>query len=336
MNIAHIVPHSVIFPLASHNGRYDWVRQLALLQVQQGHTVTIYSNPASTLEEIDSQGINGASNDKKQNNIETFRLAFSQNHDVYHSHFDNLHYEVAYETKKPVIFTQHWWPTEQTISLATQYEPSNVWAVPPTQYMQSFDSTVGIHTKGHIYHGIDLSAFQTTSHEKNGRLLFVGRISPEKNLDIALAVAKKAGASLDIVGKIAPKNQAYWESLQLLIDGDRIRYLGQKNQAELVELYSSALGTLCPFEPTEAFGLVAIESQACGTPTIMKRGGSRGELIEENKTGFLCESEEEYVEAIHALTTLKADDCIRFAQKFDIHTMAQSYEQLYTELIEQL
>lgn len=98
MKIAHIIPHSVSFPLSAHNGRYDWVYQLATRQARQGHSVTVYGGEHSFIENVKTESISELSPDKKQNNIETFRLAFSHEHDVYHSHFDTLHYEVAHET----------------------------------------------------------------------------------------------------------------------------------------------------------------------------------------------------------------------------------------------
>ena len=109
MNIAHVVPYSIKFPLTSHNGRYDWVLQLAALQVKRGHTVTIYCNPESNIDTIRTIGINYATSDKEHNNLETFRAALRDNHDIYHSHFDDLHYKVAHETTKQIVFTQHWW-----------------------------------------------------------------------------------------------------------------------------------------------------------------------------------------------------------------------------------
>lgn len=333
MRIAHIIPHSISFPLKSHNGRYEWVQQLAQLQASQGHEVTIYGGPDSFLEGVTCIHISTLLNDKRTNNIETFRLAFSHNHDLYHSHFDALHYEVARETVKPIVATQHWWPSPDTILLAKN-NPGNVWAVPPTVFMYEFDRSSHIQSKGHIYHGIDLTVFKPETQEKKDRLLFVGRISPEKNLEIAIAAAQKAGVVLDIVGKISPKNRTYWESLEHYIDGDRIRYLGQKTRTELVTLYSSVRGVLVPLEATEAFGLVAIEAQACGAPVIMKRGGSRSELIKENSTGFLCDSITEFTQAIHQLNSLKPLDCITFASSFDIHTMTTEYENLYAELIQ--
>src|SRR5690606_19204108 len=113
-----------------------------------------------------------------------FRLSFAHDHDVYHSHFDDLHYEVAHETPKPIVFTQHWWPKERLLHLAKTIDAPNVWAVPPTQYMYNFDQSVGVQSKGFIYHGIDLTVFRRTDAKPSDRLLFVGRISPEKNLPL--------------------------------------------------------------------------------------------------------------------------------------------------------
>ena len=333
MKIAHIIPHSVKFPLEIHNGRYDWVLQLATLQVRNGHQVTIYCNPDSAIDDINTVGIKHATEDKLSNNIETFRVALHNNHDIYHSHFDNLHYEVANETTRPIVFTQHWWPHKDTINHAQSLSAKNVWAVPPTNYMHEFDRRVGIQSKGTVYHGIDLTLFQPVATQKTERLLFVGRISPEKNLDMALSIANKNKTDLDIIGKIALKNQQYYNSLKHLIDGKNIRYLGTKSHEELISYYSSARALIFPSDITEAFGLTAIEAQACGTPVIMKRGGSRTELIEEGKTGFLCETDEEFTTAIASVDKLRAIDCITFAKKFDINIMVQKYELLYRELL---
>ena len=333
MNIAHIIPHSVGYPLPSHNGRYDWVYELAVRQAAAGHTVTIYGSPDSHVKGVRTIGISDATDDIRRNNIETFSLAFRAAHDIYHSHFDNLHYGVAHETSRPIIFTQHWWPTEETIQAATTYPAKNVWAVPPTDFMYEHDKISGIQSKGFIYHGIDLTIFKPSVIEKTDRLLFVGRISPEKNLDLAIKVAKMADTKLDIIGKVAKKNEGYWQSLQPLIDGETIRYLGTKNHKELINYYSSAHGVLFPSDINEPFGLVAIEAQACGTPVIMKRGGSRGELIEDSLTGFLCDDPDSFVSAIHSLKTIKSKDCVTFAGRFDITTMIKQYEQLYTQLL---
>ncbi|MBC7512320.1 glycosyltransferase [Candidatus Saccharibacteria bacterium] len=332
MNIAHIVPRSVVFPLTSPNGRYAWVHQLATLQARLGHDVTIYCNPASNITGLQVIGTKHDRGNKNDNNTETFRLALQQNHDVYHSHFDDLHYSLGSETSKPIIFTQHWWPSDTVLSFASS-SPSNIWAVPPTRYMLEFDLQHSIATKGHIYHGVDLSHFKNSSAKKNDRMLFVGRIAPEKNLDIAIEVSKRSGIGLDIIGKVADKNLELWENLQKDIDGVHIRYLGVKNQSELLAYYESAKAVIFPSKVNEAFGLVTIESQACGTPILMKRGGSRGELVLDGQTGYLCDSIDEYIENLSNIDSLKSADCRAFAANFSIEKMEQSYIELYRELV---
>ncbi|NCO10713.1 glycosyltransferase family 4 protein [Candidatus Saccharibacteria bacterium] len=310
------------------------MEQLALRQARQGHEVTIYCHPSSRSEKLHFRGISSAQTDKKINNINTFRLAFSNDHDVYHSHFDNLHYEVAHETVKPIVFTQHWWPTEETINLAKQHQSHlNVWAVAPTKYMEGIDRANGIQTKGYIHHGINLDVFKPKPESKTNRLLCVGRIAPNKHIETALAVAKQSGVGLDIVGKLLDKDIDYWNSISNDIDGIGINYLGQKNKDDLVRLYSNAKAVICTFSEKEAFGLVAIEAQACGTPILITPGGAHAELLDSGKTGFICESIDEFEVAINEVVKIRSEDCINFIKdNFDITEMFEKYEKLYQEL----
>lgn len=335
MKIAHLLPNSVQYPLETHNGRYEWVQNLAQIQASQGHEVTIYCNPKSNLDNIQIAGINDTGPDKQKNNLLTVQLALAENHDIYHSHFDNLHYNVAHLTDKPIIYTQHWWPTNETVRISQETKIDNVWAVPPTKYMYELDQKLGIKSSQYIYHGIDLTLFSVNPNQikKNGRLLFVSRIAPEKNLDIAIEVARATGIGLDIIGKVPPGHQQYWNELQAHIDGQKIIYHGPKTHQELINYYAEATALIFPSETTEPFGLVAIEAQACGTPVIMKRGGSRGELITDNKTGFLCENIDEFKQSSIQAGELSSLDCIKQAQKFDVLDMAKNYENLYHSLL---
>lgn len=235
MKIAHIIPASIGYPLPTHNGRYDWVHELAKRQAQQGHSVTVYGSPDSFIEGVLTTGISQSADDSRQNNIETFRLAFRNTHDVYHSHFDNLHYAVALETDRPIVYTQHWWPTTESVHFAQTSSAQNVWAVPPTQFMYAHDQDVGIQSKGYIYHGIDLDEFHPSNVEKTDRLLCVSRISPEKKLESVIDFAVKTNSKLDIIGKITPKNQDYWQTLEPFIDGQNIRYLGTMDHDTLID-----------------------------------------------------------------------------------------------------
>lgn len=341
MKIAHLLPASILFPLAQPNGRYEWVLSLACHQARLGHDVLIYcgGGPSDT-ESLSFRNLayynppDNHTSSKALNTALCLEALSDDSIDIFHSHFDNLHYEVGISTVKPIVFTQHWWPTIETVALANKYTSNNIWAVPPTRYMCAFDRARGIKTLGAIHHGIDLNVFNNLPISKNGRLLTVGRISPEKNVSISIEVAKKAGLGLDLIGKITDKNKGYWNSLKKDIDGQQIVYLGVKTHRELARYYTSAQAVLFPTDPHEAFGLVAIEAQACGTPVIMARGGSRKELLEEGKTGYLCSSMEEYVNAVGQSRSISASDCRNFANKFDVSIMIDRYEKLYRHLVD--
>ena len=163
--------------------------------------------------------------------------------------------------------------------------------------------------------------------------MFVGRISPEKNLPIAIAAAQKAKLPLDVIGKVATKNEQYWQNILQTIDGKQICYLGEKSSTELLHYYNEARAVIFPSDINEPFGLVAIEAQACGTPIIMQRGGSRGELVSEDKTGYLCDSVDEFADAATKSSDIVPKDCVAFAQKFDVTNMAEAYTRLYCELL---
>jgi glycosyltransferase involved in cell wall biosynthesis len=198
--------------------------------------------------------------------------------------------------------------------------------------MHDFDVKYDIKTKGNIYHGIDLSLFKPNQAVRNGRLLFVGRIAPEKNLDVAIAASVKSGVGLDIIGKVTEKNETYWQTLLPRIDGTHVRYLGVKTQQELLSYYASARALIFPSDINEPFGLVAIEAQACGTPVIMKRGGSRGELIRADVTGFLCDTDKDFAQAALDSEHVNATDCTAFAASFSLEKMAEGYDSLYKSL----
>ncbi len=336
LRIAHLVPYSINFPLSKHNGRYDWVIDLVIRQAASGLQITVYSNPASHIDipGVTWKSVPGAFTDSAIANRKLVLLALKDNSiDVYHSHFDNLHYMIAEATKKPIIYTQHWWPTEETIAKAQAYKGKNVWAVPPTKYMFKCDQRYSIQTKGFIYHGINLKEYRYLGGPKSERLLFVGRISPEKNLPIAIAAAQKAQLPLDIIGKVAIKNEHYWQQILPTIDGKQISYLGEKSITELLHFYNQARAVIFPSDINEPFGLVAIEAQACGTPIIMVQGGSRGELLSEGKTGYLCNSVDEFAEAAVMASTIDPEDCVAFVKKFNVTNMTSAYLHLYCELL---
>lgn len=336
INIAHLLPYSAAFPLKKHNGRYEWALRLAALQAAKGHKVTIYSAPESGNgpPAVHWRSHGKSFKDATTNNIANLKAAFQdQQHDIYHSHFDYLHYFVADTTTKPVVCTQHWFPDEDFARAARFNSSRNVTSVPPTAYMAEKLRELGMQAAKTIYHGIDLELFKPTDSAKSNRFIFVGRIAPHKGVGEAVQIAKAAHINLDIVGKVNQIDQPYWQTILPHVDGEKIRYLGPKNQKEVAALMASAKAMIFPAQIIESFGQTTIEAQACGTPVIIQDIGASGELVQPEKTGFLVTSQAEYLEAIQKIDRLNPDDCRSFAETFDQHTMAASYEELYMKLL---
>ena len=90
---------------------------------------------------------------------------------------------------------------------------------------------------------------------------------------------------------------------------DDIRYLGEVPHEEKVRLLAGAACTVFPIRWNEPFGLVILESFACGTPVLAFDEGAAPEIIEDGKTGFICEDEGAMADAIGAAAELDRSDC---------------------------
>lgn len=109
------------------------------------------------------------------------------------------------------------------------------------------------------------------------KYLIVSTLVPYKRIDLVIEACNLLKRSLTIVGE-GPGRKALQRKA-----GPTVKFLGYKDQAELRHLYSEATATLFPGE--EDFGLVPLESMACGTPVIGFRKGGALETIIEGKTG---------------------------------------------------
>ena len=334
MNIAHLLPHTASFPVTRHNGRYEWAMRLIRLQAENGPQVTVYAAPGSSDENANIIWRSSAYDfgNKTKNNIALIKTALQDdNHDIYHSHFDYMHYFLADSTTKPVLFTQHWFPNQDISNAAHFNVTKNVLAVPATQHMAAENNKLGIASTDFIRQGIDLSLFQP-KEPVSDRLIFVGRITRNKGVLEAVKIALATNQKLDIIGKINESDKEYWEQILPLVDNDQIKYLGPKTHEEVADIMAHAKALIFPSQAPEASPQVPIEAQACGLPVIISNVGSTAEWVDHGKSGFVVETEAEYIDAVHNLDTIDRNYCREFASLFDISKMFESYERLYAQL----
>ena len=167
-------------------------------------------------------------------------------------------------------------------------------------------------------------------------LLFLGRMSPDKGAHRAIAVAMETGLPLKLAGKMQdPKEVRYFKELvePHLVDG--IEYLGEVSHGEKVELLQNARATLFPIEWEEPFGLVMIESMACGTPVIATRWGAVPEVIEEGRSGIIVDDYRIIPAALEEADRLDPHDIRRYVEEeFSPERMVSDYLQAYRTIIE--
>jgi glycosyltransferase involved in cell wall biosynthesis len=191
----------------------------------------------------------------------------------------------------------------------------------------------GVNWQGTVYHGLP-SELYTFRPEPGDYLAFLGRISPEKRVDRAVAIAQRLGMPLKIAAKVDPVDRDYFEAVVApLLRAPRVEFVGEIGEGEKDAFIGHAAALLFPIDWPEPFGLVMIEAMACGTPVIAYRRGSVPEILEDGVTGFIVDDLAGAVRAARRLPALSRRRCReRFEARFSAARMARDYLALYRQL----
>ncbi len=238
---------------------------------------------------------------------------------------------------------------------------SSAYFVPISEYQKKQHRGL-VNAQEVIHHGVDVEDYPfLTRAGKSDYLFSIGRITPDKGQDKAIAVAKKAGARLIIAGNVQNKeiDRAFFKKLKKSIDlvadagkpyhgadyyrevmkpildsGKKIIYIGEVNSAQKKLWYAHARATLFPIQWGEPFGLVLIESMACGTPVLAFNQGSVPEIILHGKTGFVVKTAAEMVKAVKKIPLLNPRVCRQHVKDhFSVASMAGKYAALYQRIL---
>jgi glycosyltransferase involved in cell wall biosynthesis len=184
---------------------------------------------------------------------------------------------------------------------------------------------------------LDLDAYPF--HAVRGAyLLYLGRLSPDKGAHRAIEVARRAGLPIKLAGKKRERQeQEYFETRVRPLLGEDAEYLGETSHASKVALLQNARATLFPIEWEEPFGLVMIESMACGTPVIATRWGAVPEVVEHGRSGLVVDHHLDMVDAIAEADRLDPAECRRSVEeRFSPAHMVADYEAAYRSVVERV
>ena len=250
--------------------------------------------------------------------------------DVIHFHIDYLHYPLARRCPTPCLTTFH-----GRLDLPELAPLHRHFSDMPVVSISDYQRRPLPHANwlGTVHHGLPggLYRFHPTAEDY---FVFVGRISPEKRVDRAIAIAKACGTRLRIAAKVDEADRRYFETqIRPLLDHPLVEFLGEIDDVQKNELVGRARALLFPIDWPEPFGLVMIEALACGTPVIAFRHGSVPEVMVDGVTGYVVDSLEAAIAAARRVGELDRRR-IRalFDRRFTAPAMAEGYLAIYRRL----
>ena len=252
--------------------------------------------------------------------------------DILHFHVDLLHFPMFEDMAGRTVTTLHgrldlkdlsetyWrWPQFPLVSISDHQRR-------PLRFARWL---------GTVSHGLPSSLLPYSPAARGGYLAFLGRLSPEKRPDRAIAIAKRTGMPLKIAAKVDAADRSYFNNeIRPLLDDPLIEYIGEINDADKAAFLGNATALLFPIDWPEPFGLVMIEAMACGTPVIAWPCGSVPEVLEDGVTGRIVRDEDEAVAAVDEVARFDRRRVRAvFERRFSAEVMADRYSDLYRRLL---
>lgn len=340
MRIAQVAPLYVNTPPGAYGGTERIISILTETLVQMGHDVTLFATGESRTRARLVAGAPSAQGFSHPFESDAAHIAMlasvyrrAGEFDIIHSHIDSLALPFAAAASVPTVFTLH-------MSLEIPSYQAVLSAFPTQRYVSISDSqrapAPDLNWVATVYHGIDTHLYPM-GDKPGSYLLFVGRISPEKGPDRAIAIARRCGIPLKIAAKVDPKDRAFFErQVKPLLDDPLIEYIGPADERKKRDLMKNALALLLPIRWNEPFGLVFIEALACGLPVLTCPCGSAPELLRDGVTGFMRDTDDELVEAVLRAHEVPRAGCRAWVeQRFDAAIMTQRYVEVYQAALEE-
>jgi glycosyltransferase involved in cell wall biosynthesis len=290
--------------------------------------------------------------------------------DIIHTHDAKaveFMYDSVFRMHIPIVMTLHISTKDSSLGGAYQrwcnplLSSPLVYCVAISEYQKEQYSDL-VNAENVVHHGIDVEEYPLKEEpDKESYLFTIGRVTSDKGQDKAIELAKKTGSKLIIAGCVQNKpadreffaglknsidlsvevgkhpvaNDYYARVIKPLLDCNKqIIYIGEINSEHKKHWYRHARATLFPIQWGEPFGLVLVESMACGTPVIAFNKGAVPEIVVDGKTGFVVDSINDMIEAVDRIDSINPRECREHVQNhFSITSMTGKYSELYHQII---
>ncbi len=340
MKIAQIAPLMESVPPRLYGGTERIVSWLCEELIRQGHDVTLFASGDS----ITSASLVPCSTEALRLNptvrdwvphymilMDRVRRMASQ-FDILHFHIDAVHFPIFADVAGRTVTTLH--GRQDLPDLKTLY-----YAFPEMPLVSISDSQRApipdANFAATVLHGLPAGTHRPTFAPQGDYLAFLGRISPEKRPDRAIAIARAAGLKLKIAAKVDKVDADYWTNViePMIRDAD-VEFVGEIGERDKAAFLGNALALLFPIDWPEPFGLVMIEAMACGTPVLAFDCGSVREVLRNGVTGRIVSSMDEAIATVPEVIRLDRRRIrAAFEQEFTATRMASDYVDVYRALI---
>lgn len=190
-----------------------------------------------------------------------------------------------------------------------------------------------------VYNGLNLRSFPFNQNAQN-YLFSLGQITRDKGQHLAIKIAQDLEITLIIGGKISEsptdsEDKVYFETeIRPHLKKGKIEYIGELNDTQKKEYYKNAKAFLMPISCKEAFGLVMIESLACGTPVVALREGAVPEIVQHGINGYITDNMDDFRDYVSKVSCIDRHICRESViNRFDISVAAKNYIKVYEDII---
>jgi len=345
LRIALVAPPLERVPPRAYGGTERIVDELVRELDRRGHAVTLFASgdsepPANgrlipTVEHaLRPTGFGGDASPYFYSTVLDV-LRRSDEFDLVHAHIDWPGILLAHVTSVPVVNTFHGRIDFPFAARLFSSPPRGLVAISRAQAHLCPD----VAWEAVVHNGLNLSdaPFERRAGED---LCFVGRVAPEKGIVDAMEVANLAGRKLRIAAKIGPRpdEKAYYENVfvpALKAAGTSVEFLGEIGPRDRDRLFAESAASLMPGSWPEPFGLVAIESLACGTPIVARRAGALPEIIRDGVDGFLADDPQAMAFSLKRIGQLdRAAIRASVLERFSAERMTNDYLAVYHSMLD--
>jgi glycosyltransferase involved in cell wall biosynthesis len=376
MKILHIAPPWIATPPSGYGGTELVIYNLCKGLVELGHDVTLFatrnSQSPGQLDYLFGKGLVEMDIDWAAalppflHYHQAFQRADA--HDIVHAHLSSgtdilvlpFLSDLAQKGKAAVLTIHGHWPYDRNTYMDSYFKKlyaNDIATISISRAMQKI-LPKEFRDIGYIHNSLDPNTLTFRARPRNyrpqstdgdaqlrgnsrGYLTWLGKIVSDKGTHEAILAAREAGEQFvfgGIVDKYDKRSVDYFQmQVKPLIDDEQVIYLGALDVKAKSRLMGGAKAFLNPIAWEEPFGMVMVESMACGTPVISYSKGAALELIRNGKNGFLVKNRKEMVKAIAKIDVIDRKACRKYVEeRFSPKAAAEKHIDFYRKEIAKL